>query len=79
MSEFEKMQFLGGRTHKGDRIMNTLRTEEIKYTAVNDLPTSVDWRDQNVIPPTRDQVVNYRDKHFCGKEIIIFGFLNAYF
>eukprot|EP01035_Chromulina_nebulosa_P027029 gene27029-35477_t len=57
MSVYEKMQYLG-RTHnfvQGDKSLNTFQSEEVKYTAVNNLPTSIDWRDSNVVTPVKNQ------------------------
>ena len=68
MSVYEKMQFLG-RTHnfvQGDRLLNTFQSEEVKYTAVNNLPTSIDWRDSNVVTPVKNQ-------GSCGKEYLNFS------
>ena len=67
MSVYEKMQFLG-RTHdfvEGARVLNTFHSEEVKYTAVDNLPSSIDWRNNNVVTPVKNQ-------GSCGKDIQIF-------
>lgn len=69
MSVFEKMQFLGRAHNSVEGIMNTFQSEVVKQTAIHNLPSSIDWRNNNVVTSIKNQ-------GSCGKKIIIF-FFNA--